>query len=68
VVSRKVVKRVARVVSRVVVAVGVPNSKIRTQTVVEVFGTTSKTIRGTINDNWTDEYPPAPRAASIASR
>jgi len=51
VVSRKVVKKVARVVNRVVVAVGVPNSKIRTQTVVEVFGTTSKTIRGTINDN-----------------
>jgi hypothetical protein len=32
-----------------VVAVGVPNSKIRTQTVVEVYGTTSKRIRGTIN-------------------
>jgi hypothetical protein len=51
VVSRKVVKKVARVVNWVVVAVGVPNSKIRTQTVVEVFRTTSKTIRGTINDN-----------------
>jgi hypothetical protein len=50
-VSGKVAKKVARVVSRVVVAVGVPNSKIRTQTVVEVFGTTSKTIRGTINGN-----------------
>ena len=52
--SRKVVKKVVRVVSRVVVAVGVPNSKIRTQTVVEVFGTASKTIRGTINGNWTE--------------
>ena len=49
-VSTKVVSKAARVVSRVVVAVAVPNSKIRTQTVVEVYGTTSKTIRGTIND------------------
>ena len=50
-VSTKVVKKAARVVSRVVVAVGVPNSRIKTQTVVEVYGTTSKTIRGTINDS-----------------
>jgi cold shock CspA family protein len=49
VVSTKVVTKAARVVSRVV-AVGVPNSKIRTQTVVEVFGTASKTILGAIND------------------
>ena len=51
VVSTKVITKDATAVSRVVVAVGVPNSKIRTQTVVEVFGTVSKTIRGTINDN-----------------
>ena len=56
---------VERIINRV--AVGVPNSKIKTQTVVEVFGTTSKTIRGTINGNWTDEYPPAPRAASTVA-
>ena len=39
-----------KVVSRVFVAVGGPNSRIKTQIVVEVYGTTSKTIRGTIND------------------
>lgn len=50
-VSTKVVSKAARVVSRVVVAVGVPNSRIKTQTVVEVYGTTSKTMRGTINDS-----------------
>jgi hypothetical protein len=50
-VSTKVFKKAARVVSRVVVAVGVPNSKIRTQTVVGVFGTANKTILGTINDS-----------------
>ena len=46
-------------VSRVVVAVGVPNSKIRTQTVVEVFGTASKTILGTINDSLFEAAVPA---------
>jgi hypothetical protein len=66
VVSRKVVKKVARVVSRVVVAVGVPNSKIRTQTVVEVFGTTSMTIRGTINDSLTAFASPVTAYRSLA--
>ena len=40
-----------------VVAVLVPNSKIRTQTVAEVFGTTSKTILGTINDSFFFKRP-----------
>jgi hypothetical protein len=46
VVSTKVVIKAAGVVSMGAVAVGVPNSKIRTQTVVEVSGTASKTILG----------------------
>jgi hypothetical protein len=50
-VGTKVIMKAARVVSRVVVAVGIPNSKIRTQTVVGVFGVASKTILGTINDS-----------------
>ena len=44
------ITKAARVVG-VVVAVGIPNSKIRTQTVVGVFGIASKTILGTINDS-----------------
>ena len=50
VVSTKVIAKDATTVSRVVVAVGVPNSKIRTQTVAGVFETASKTILGIIND------------------
>ena len=49
-VGTKVITKAARVVG-VVVAVGIPNSKIRTQTVVGVFGIASKTILGTINDS-----------------
>ena len=48
--STKVATKVVRVVSRAM-PVGVPNSKIRTQTAAEVFGTISKTILGTINDS-----------------
>ena len=51
VVSTKVIAKDATAVSRVVVAVGVPNSKIKTQTVAGVFETASKTILGTINDS-----------------
>jgi hypothetical protein len=51
VVSTKVIAKDATAVSRVVVAVGVPNSKIRTQTVAGVFETASKTILATINDS-----------------
>ena len=50
-VSSKMVTKASRVVSKVVGAVAAPNSKIRTQIVVGVFGTASKTILGTINDN-----------------
>ncbi len=67
-VSAKVVTKAARVVSRVVAAVGVPNSKIRTQAVAGVFGTASKTILGTINDSLFEAAALAPITSVAAQR
>jgi hypothetical protein len=63
--STKVATKVVRVVSRVV-PVGVLNSKIRTQTAAEVFGTISKTILGTINDSLFFKRPGSGKRGVIA--